>query len=436
MNVESILGITSSLIAIGGAVYGGYKLLKSQSADSLLKSLADRHTPIKKQKRILHKINTRLVTNNVHISKEYISNFIAGGRTRSAIFHDICIQNNIEPTVEICIKMLGYDDKIFRKQWENDYARPAADTSVAKSEDFTAPAASRQEEELNQKSSGNPMSHRKQIVYVSELLHEKFPHACENLTGVLDKHGITYRFLKGTHDIWCRDYMPVQTASGKLVQFRYDPSYLKGVKEYEESRSDVREVCTANNIKPVFSDINLDGGNVLVCGSRAIISDRVFAENPEKDAEELKSELSELLEAEIIVIPTIKGDYTGHADGMVRFVDADTILGNNRADEYKYWRDGINRVLAGAGLRYIDVPFFYDYKDKLHPEHAIGLYVNYLEVENLIVMPKFGVPGNKDDEAFAKIKEIFPDRVVETIDFNDVALEGGVLNCATWTVWE
>ena len=429
MNIESILGITSSIIAIGGVVYSGYKLLKAKSVNQLIKLLADKRTSLKEQKKILRKINMMLAVNKVHISESYISNFVANKRTPSAIFHDICLQNNIEPTFELCIKMLEYDDKIFRKQWENNYAKSDTQKTATNLKDVGTQTELTDNDKI-------ALCNRKHVVYMSELLREKFPNACNNLTAILDKHGITYRFLKGTRDIWCRDYMPVQTASGKLIQFRYEPSYLKGIKEYEESRSDVRSVCEANNIKPIFSDINLDGGNVLICGNRAIISRRVFEENPEIGAAELVGELSQLLEAEIITIPTINGDYTGHADGMVRFVDANTILGNNRDEEYKYWRDGINRVLTETGLQYIDIPFFYGYKDKAPTEHAIGLYVNYLEVGNLIVMPKFGVPGNKDDEAIAKMKEIFPNRMIEAIDFNDVALEGGVLNCATWTIRE
>ena len=123
---------------------------------------------------------------------------------------------------------------------------------------------------------------------------------------------------------------------------------------------------------------------------------------------------------------------TGHADGMVRFVDHDTLLGNNRSDEYKYWKNGIEKVLKDYNLKYIDVPFFYSYKDSRHPYHAIGVYVNYLEVGNLIVLPVFEVEGNKDEESIAAFKKIFPDKIIETINFNDVALEGGVLNCTTW----
>ena len=78
------------------------------------------------------------------------------------------------------------------------------------------------------------------------------------------------------------------------------------------------------------------------------------------------------------------------------------------------------------------MPFFYGYKDSKHPDHAIGVYVNYLEVGNLIVLPVFEVEGNKDEEAIAVFKQIFPDKIIETINYNDVALEGGVLNCTTW----
>lgn len=48
---------------------------------------------------------------------------------------------------------------------------------------------------------------------------------------------------------------------------------------------------------------------------------------------------------------------------------------------------------------------------------------------NLIVMPVFGGEGNKDAEALARLKEVFPNKAIETIDYNDVALAGGILNC-------
>jgi agmatine/peptidylarginine deiminase len=274
------------------------------------------------------------------------------------------------------------------------------------------------------------------IVYVSSILKEKFPKAANELFSVLRKYNVTVKELTHTKDIWCRDYMPVQNRLGELIQFKYDPSYLRGEKEWEESRSDVHEVCAANNIKPIFSDINIDGGNVVLYGNKAILTDRIFLENPEYDKKELVSELEKLLKAKVIIIPAFKTDVTGHADGMVRFVNEDTILGNDLNSEYKYIRDGINKACSENGLNYINVPFFEQKYDKNHEMNAIGIYVNYLEVGNLIVLPKFGVEGNKDQETIDLFHKIFPDRIIEAVDYNEVAVEGGLLNCSTWTIKE
>ena len=274
--------------------------------------------------------------------------------------------------------------------------------------------------------------HNEQTVYLSELLMDKYPETCKKLIAILEKHHVKYSFIKGTKDIWCRDYMPVQTESGKFIQFRYEPSYLKGKKEWEDSRSDVKEVCRLNNIDATFSDINLDGGNVLICDDRAILSDRIFSENPDYEKDSLINELSKLLECEIIIIPAQKGDYTGHADGMVRFVDRNSILGNKLADECKYWQKGMQKVIDTYNLTYIDVPFITDIKDPKHPDSAIGIYVNFLNVNDLIVMPIFN--RDEDRQVLEILKKTFPNKIIETIDYNDVAKEGGLLNCTTWVV--
>ena len=67
-----------------------------------------------------------------------------------------------------------------------------------------------------------------QTVFMSELLMSQYPEICNNLIRIFKKHHINYSFIKETKDIWCRDYMPVQIESEKFIQFRYDPSYLKG----------------------------------------------------------------------------------------------------------------------------------------------------------------------------------------------------------------
>ena len=416
MNIEFIIGTLLGIIGIIPILISVVRWMRKSDLSRLMEKLVDKEISRKEHQKILRVMNKRLLLSGYKkLGDEYINQFTLAKRGKEAVFEEMCLQNRIEPTPELCRMFLKADAPSIRERYYRQVDSPSA-----------TPVTSRGAESTN--------CH--QVVYMSELLLEKYPTTCRQLTGILEKHGIPFRFLKGTKDIWCRDYMPVQTASGKLVQFHYEPSYLKG-EEWESSRSDVKEVCRSNGFHPIFSSINLDGGNVLLCEDRAIISDRVFTENPGySDKQQLIAEIGELLEAKVIVIPAQKGDMTGHADGMVRFVNRDTLLGNNRLDDYKYWRDGIDKVLKQYHLEYEDVPFFWDYKSPAHPHHAIGIYVNYLEVGNLIVLPVFEVSGNKDAEAVERFRQIFPDRVIETINYNEIGLEGGLLNCTTWVMRE
>lgn len=273
-------------------------------------------------------------------------------------------------------------------------------------------------------------------VYFSENIFSdpRFNKAAVALSKILSSNGIKQRQLVATKDIWCRDYMPIQVDTKEFVQFRYEPSYLQ---DESELQSDPKVVCPANGISPQYSGINLDGGNVVNWSDKVILTDRVFDENPKYyNKSKLISELEKLFQAQVIIIPQIKSDMTGHADGLVRFLDRDTILGNSRRDEPKYWQEGINKALKEYRLNYIDTPFI-DYKDSKYPSyHAIGCYINYLEIQDLIVLPVFEVVNNKDEEVFNLFSKIFSDRKVVTINYNEIGLFGGLLNCTTWTIKE
>lgn len=428
MSTESIIGIVASLITIIGAPFAFYKFInpwikrlrKFPYADTL-NELTQKNLLDVERRKILRKLNKSTYFNN-QIKEEYIQNFVLDKRSKENILFDICDSNDIELTNDICKDCLGNNMPSLVTKYRAKRENKKIDLISARVESVV----------MNEQNEKPVQLSGEQTVYLSELLKERYPDTCDRLIQILKKHDVNYDFIKGTKDIWCRDYMPVQTNTGKYIQFRYDPSYLKTNEEWEASRSDVKEVCEVNNIDAHFSDINLDGGNVLICDDRAIISNRVYSENPDMGKEEIVCKLKTLLEcAEIIIIPAENDDMTGHADGMVRFVNRNTILGNKLADEYKYWREGMQKVIAEYNLKYIDMPFF-EPKDSKHPLSAIGVYVNYLEVNNLIVLPVFG--RDEDKQAIEIIQASFPDRIIETIDYNDVALEGGLLNCTTWVV--
>lgn len=428
MTTESIIGITSGILGIAtviwGIAYHFYNLYKQLPLTELMNQLVDTKLSTKGHQKILKKMNRQLRGLGINIKTEYIQNFVLNERGKEAVFKDLCDQNNIEPTKEICKKLLGADSRQAREYY---HRKRGQSHSTQEKMPIVKPDVAH----------ASPTNNEGQTVYMSKLLMERHPQTCKNLLAILDKHHINYAFLKGTKDIWCRDYMPVQLESGKLIQFEYNPSYLR-TKKWEATRSDVDLIHEQNNIQAQSSNINLDGGNVLICDGRAILSDRIYDENPnyKNKKEELRKRLAQLLECEVIIIPSLNKtiDFTGHADGMVRFVNRNTVLGIWYDDKYKKdWQKNMQKVLDTYNLAFTKMPFFEPEPNLNHPDSAIGVYVNYLEVNNIIVVPVFG-RKKEDDEAVAILQKAFPNKKIEKINYNDVALEGGLLNCTTWVV--
>lgn len=261
------------------------------------------------------------------------------------------------------------------------------------------------------------------MIYFSALLPVLYPTDAETLFAALAAHDVPYALLDGTNDIWLRDFMPVRTGSGKLMSFRYEPSYLKNDPDL---RTDFRKDLAPQLGLPVtYSHINLDGGNVVFSpsGERVLISDRVFSENPEYPPAALVRELSELLEAEVLIIPSLKSDMTGHADGMTRFLDDRTVLCNRPLSSCGF-EQKVKRSLRDYGLDAVDFPFV-----PTGGISAVGCYLNYLETEHTVFLPVFGI--EQDAEAEISMRQIFSKEIVP-INIREIAQQGGCLNCISW----
>jgi agmatine deiminase len=274
-------------------------------------------------------------------------------------------------------------------------------------------------------------------LYFSSIIHEDldFLDDWNQIKTILDKHKVNYDFIKGTTDLFVRDFMPLQLPDGSFIQFRYEPSYLDKELEY---RSDPKIVNEANGFHPKNSDINLDGGNVVRNGNRIIMTERIFAENPEwTDQNALIKELERLLDAEILLIKDYhkSTDVSGHADGMIRWKDENSVLINEMKDDFEYMRKAVTNFLEHNELNHKEIPWF-EYKEKKYPHSGIGLYINYLQIKELIIIPKFEIKDNLDDEVLKIFENIFPDKHIEQANINNIAKEGGLLNCISWDIYE
>lgn len=265
------------------------------------------------------------------------------------------------------------------------------------------------------------------MLYFSSLIKSpRYRPAADRISTALKAEKVDFSYIENTNDIWLRDFMPGKLKSGKYVSFRYEPSYLK---KHPQLKTNYRDIADSVSVKAVYSNINLDGGNVVFSPGRekAIISDRVFAENPERTENELLSELENLLEARIIIIPSLnkKFDMTGHADGMVRFVDENTVIGNDTGTRYGL-EYRIKEALKKENINVIDFPYF-----ESRGISAAGCYLNFLETEKHIFLPVFGVP--EDKEAIKAAERIFAKKIIP-VEIKEIAKDGGCLNCISWEI--
>ena len=222
MSTEFIIGTIIGLIGIIPVVIQFAKWVrKRHNLRNLMNKLVDNSLSTKNHRKVLMLMNVKLLPIGKRISSEYINSFVLNKRGKEAVFTDLCLKHDWEPTKELCEMFMNGDyPSIRKKYWDMKKGHQKIEES--------APKNAEKVEAVQEQSKG------KEVVYLSGLLEEQFPECFNRLTSILKKHGVEYRLLKGTKDIWCKDYMPIQTESGKLIQFRYEPSYLKGNKEWED----------------------------------------------------------------------------------------------------------------------------------------------------------------------------------------------------------
>lgn len=273
------------------------------------------------------------------------------------------------------------------------------------------------------------------FVYFSSLLKEvdKYKPFWERLQPLLDGYNIKYAFLKDTRDIWCCDYMPIQVGEEDFVQFDYFPDYLLSPRHIAKL-SIQDEVLAANSIKAKHVPLIIDGGNVVKSNSTAILTDKVFDENPSKDKFCVINTIKKALKVEeVFFIPKQPYEVTGHADGMVKFLTESDLLVADYSEHSMSYRAKFAKALKQTGFNIIPFPNVYvNEKNKDGDVVAKGVYLNFIQIGKIILFPQFNLP--EDELALEKVSELYPTCKVLPVLANEIAEDGGVINCITWNI--
>jgi len=263
------------------------------------------------------------------------------------------------------------------------------------------------------------------FLYFSELLPERYPRFWDRMKNILKEEGIKYSLLPFTKDIWCRDYMPIQISETEFVQFRYDPDYLKD-RKYSQLKTVPTLINNALQIKPLYSDLILDGGNIIYSSDTAILTDKIFRDNHAIEKDKLIKIIQRSLKVKNFhILPKQPYDIYGHADGMVRFVDDNTILTNDFSNESNTYQKKIKKALSCIPVNIISL-----YLPKKH--RFCWAYINYIQIGKNLILPITGYDG--EDEIKKQFKEIFPSYNILTVESKEILSKGGGLHCISWNV--
>lgn len=268
----------------------------------------------------------------------------------------------------------------------------------------------------------------KNFIFIADTLTSKMPSFYKHFVKAIDSAGLEYGILKGTSDIWAVDYMPVQLSENQFVQYIFKPDYLTTSK-YFHLLTDAERVW--NNLEldtEVFScDLVLDGGNLVYEKDTLIVTDKVFTENAGKTKTQVIQLLENCFHAQVIVIPRANNDIFGHADGDVRFVNADTVLVNEPGTQFEYFKK-LTDILKMNKLKHICAPYGC-FESGLS---AMGLYINYLQVGATIFVPVFDI--EQDARAVKFFEDVFSGCNIIPVKSKQLAKRGGVLRCVSWGV--
>lgn len=270
--------------------------------------------------------------------------------------------------------------------------------------------------------------HLTNTVFLSNWLPKECPELYQSLAKALQDNAVDYRILGNTNDIWCRDYMPIQMEEKCYVSYKYYPDYLvkKHKEQYITDVQDVENVDFLHQAEVVTLDLVLDGGNVVKCENKIVMTEKVFVENKEMSRNEVQRLLEEAFQCEIIFLPWDKREKYGHSDGIIHYLGDNRVLMTNYGDFDKTFAQDFQRIME----KHFDVKTLKFYIDKI--DKNSWAYINFLQVGNLVLVPQLGI--SEDEQALQQIAEVMSQCKVVGVPALEAVRKGGALNCISWNI--
>ena len=268
------------------------------------------------------------------------------------------------------------------------------------------------------------------FIYFADCLPKQYFAFYQQLMHVVMKCKIKFDFLPAAKHIGIADYMPIQLGLNHFMQS--SELLIDNLEPLERKKISKAETISHRLDLPLQTlNIQLRRANLVTTTDKIIICDTVFKDNIHIEAHLLVNTLRELFQVnQIIVIPTAVDNVKGNANGMLRFINSDTVLVNDYSKEDISFQYQLLNALENAKLNFITLPYHPYFNRNIHEVN--GIYINYLETEQAIILPNYAMPT--DEKAFSVLHDIFNWKTIATVDCNDIAHTGNGLNNIAWNI--
>ncbi len=233
-------------------------------------------------------------------------------------------------------------------------------------------------------------------------------------------------------DIWMRDFTTINPI--KPIQFTYTWASMTQ-KQSKDVQKSFNRFADHYQIQRTKTDLMLDGGNLVDDYAGRVITTTRFMEDNELSYNEAKQELKATLGASEVAILEPDEEVLAHSDGMVSWVDKNTLLVNDYSKTPAFRTTVMDELKASfPTAKIVEVPVEY----KTNPkgewegfESACGINLNATVTYNNIYVPTFNM--SYDQNALTIIKQNTRKKVIP-VNAESVCPMGGSVRCLTWQV--
>lgn len=265
---------------------------------------------------------------------------------------------------------------------------------------------------------------------------------------------IKFLGLKGWDEIWLRDCIGI-IKGNEIIKPKYFPNYCNSEtnNEYYKKINGLSRTIIKECLKKEIIEINLflDGGN-FVCNDQFVyMTDKVIEENSIYTKKEINHLIKTVTDLTPVIIEKHKCDVIGHTDAYLNFID------NKRAvianyPSFPFLKDDIDfidhldeelRLVGIERIKLFDRPIdevaicgCNSKKAKPCFYSARGNYMNFIRLNDIIILPEYNLPTKKETDYYNKTnQEILEGLGFEVLRINcdKLAKFGGVLHCISLT---